>query len=84
MSGEKQVLGSGNPTYLGDRGLVYDALNVFSAVSIKETGALTFLFSLVYRWDTGSHQIISPVEKPIIMSIWLGLFVTKLTSWLKQ
>lgn len=28
--------------------------------------------------------MISPVEKPIITSMWLGLLVTWLTSWQRQ
>lgn len=32
----------------------------------------------------GSHQIISPVENPIITSRWAPVLVTPLTSWHKQ
>lgn len=40
----------------------------------------TFLFRRVYRCEKGSHQIISPVEKPIITSMCDELLVSSLTS----
>jgi len=42
------------------------------------------LFSLVYRCDTGSHQIISPVEYPMITSMCDAVLVMRLTSWQRQ
>lgn len=38
----------------------------------------------VYLWLNGSHQIISPVLKPIMTSMCDGLFVIWLTSWHRQ
>lgn len=40
----------------------------------------TFLFSRVYRCEIGSHQIISPVENPMITSKCDADFVTMFTS----
>ena len=44
----------------------------------------TFLLSLTYLCEIGSHQIISPVEKPMTTSIWDEVLVILLTSWHKQ
>jgi hypothetical protein len=44
----------------------------------------TFLLSRVYRWVMGSHQMISPVEKPMTTSMCVALLVTLFTSWHKQ
>jgi hypothetical protein len=46
--------------------------------------AHTFLFSRVYRCVMGSHQMTSPVEKPMTTSICDGLLVSLLTSWHRQ
>ena len=32
----------------------------------------------------GSHQMISPVEKPMMISMWEELLVTSFTSWQRQ
>ncbi len=45
---------------------------------------LTFLLRRVYLCETGSHQMISPVEKPMITSMCDELLVSRLTSWHKQ
>lgn len=44
----------------------------------------TFLFIRVYLWEMGSIQMISPVEKPKITSMWDAPLVTVLTSWHRQ
>jgi len=41
---------------------------------------LTFLLSRAYFWDMGSYQMMSPVEKPMIMSRCVALLVTVLMS----
>ena len=38
----------------------------------------------VYRWEIGSHQMISPVEKPMMMSMWEEFLVSWFTSWQRQ
>ena len=43
--------------------------------------ALTFLLSRAYFCDMGSYQMMSPVEKPMMMSRWFGPLVIGLTSW---
>jgi len=44
----------------------------------------TFLFKRVYRCEMGSHQIISPVENPIMTSMCDKLLVNLFTSWHRQ
>ncbi len=46
-----------------------------------ESLLLTFLLSRAYFCDMGSYQMMSPVEKPMIMSICVALLVTGFMSW---
>lgn len=42
---------------------------------------LAFLFIRTYFCEYASNQTMSPVEAPIITSIWLGPLVNELMSW---
>lgn len=86
MRGKEEVLRTGDPLDLGDWGAIDDALRLSAESSINgaEGHALTFLLRRVYRWEMGSHQITSPVEKPMMMSMWPADLVMWFTSWQRQ
>lgn len=87
MRSQEQIFRTWNPFDMRNRGVIDDSLSEMSDLiraSRKRQVPRTFLFIRVYLCEIGSHQMISPVENPMMTSMWDAPFVTMLASWHKQ